>query len=217
MKFAKDRRMLIILIMVMATLACTLPFAKKDTTDYVAQAETEALTLGWTVYSNRGVQISLPSTYMLSEIEQDVPGIQSILEMLAGSQAGTSVENLMERFTDDVMMWGTNLDGNLTNPTRILILKNEALAKLPLALISLIDPSKISPKAGIIEETKMVLGGREVLQVTAIQEASAEAIYMLKDSDKLWIISFITTPDRITSSLPDFQRSVSTFRVITVE
>jgi hypothetical protein len=133
------------------------------------------------------------------------------------AQVGTGFETMISRMTEDVRMWGTNTDGNLTNPTRILIMKNDELAKLPLALISLIDPSKLSDQVGKIEETKLTLGGREVLRVIATQAESAEAIYLLKDSDMLWIIGFITTSDRLVEGLTDFDKSVETFRVISVE
>lgn len=217
MKNKNPHIFLVIVLLIASTLACSLPFGAKDTTDYVATAEVEALTLGWRLYTNQGVEIMLPNTYELGEIETDLPGIQSILEMVAGSQVGTGFETMISQLTEDVRMWGTNNDGNLTNPTRILVIKNDALAKMPLALISLIDPTKLSDKVGTIEETKLTLGGREVLRVIATQAESAEAIYMLKDSDKLWIIGFITTPDRLVEGLTDFEKSVETFRVISVE
>lgn len=209
--------LMVTVLLIASTLACNLPFGAKDTTDYTATAEVEVLSLVWRLYTNQGVQIMLPTTYELGEIETDIPGIQSILEMVAGSQVGTGLDTMISRMTEDVRMWGTNNDGNLTNPTRILVMKNDALAKMPLSLISLIDPSKLSDKVGTIEETKLTLGGREVLRVIATQADSAEAIYMLKDSGKLWIIGFITTPDRLVEGLTDFEKSVETFRVISVE
>jgi hypothetical protein len=209
--------LLVTVLLIASTLACNLPVGTKDTTDYAATAVVEVLSLGWRLYTNQGVQIMLPTTYELGEIETDVPGIQSILEVVAGTQVGTGFETMISRMTEDVRMWGTNTDGNLTNPTRILIMKNDELAKLPLALISLIDPSKLSDQVGKIEETKLTLGGREVLRVIATQAESAEAIYLLKDSDKLWIIGFITTSDRLVEGLTDFDKSVETFRVISVE
>jgi len=217
MKNKLQHIIIVIMLLIASTLACNLPFGAKDTTDYVATTEAETISLGWRLYTNQGVQIMLPATYELGEIETDLTGIQSILEMVASSQVGTGLETMISRMTEDVRMWGTNMDGNLTNPTRVLIMKNDILAKMPLALISLIDPSKMSDKVGKIEETKLTLGGREVLRITATQAESAEAIYMLKDSDKLWIISFITTPDRLAGGLTDFEKSVATFRVISVE
>lgn len=217
MRIKQTKIILVSMVLIFSILACSLPFGQKDTTDYIGQAESETLNLGWRLYTNQGVQIMLPTTYELGEIETDLPGIQSILEMVASTQVGTGFETMISRMTEDVRMWGTNIDGNLTNPTRILIMKNDILAKMPLALISLIDPSKLSKEVGVIEETKLTLGGREVLRVTATQAESAQAIYMLKDSDKLWIIGFITTPDRLAGGLTDFEKSVATFRVISVE
>jgi len=84
-------------------------------------------------------------------------------------------------------------------------------------LVSIIDPSVLGDKLGTIEQLKLDLGGREILRLTAIQGTSAQAIYMLKDSDRLWIIGFFTTSDKLESYLTNFEKSVATFQVILIE
>ncbi|MCJ7694290.1 MAG: hypothetical protein MUO40_02590 [Anaerolineaceae bacterium] len=200
------------------SMACSLPFGAQD--DFVAK-QTEAQILasedGFVPYMNRGVQIYLPYTYVLGEVEQDIPGLESILQMLAGTTVNSNVQSLIDSLINDVMMWGTNQNGDLSNRTRILILRNEKMAKLPLALVSVIDPSILGDKLGTIEQTKLDLAGREVLRLTAIQGTNAEAVYMLKDSDSLWFIAFFTTNNYLLPNLINFEKSVATFQVISVE
>ncbi len=217
MRFKKIFLLLVLLTLLGSVLACSLPFGIKDTVDEQAVAETEVQNLGWELYSNKGVQIMLPSTYQLGDIEQDIPEVDYVFQMFAQSQAAVDLQSFFDGLVKDVVIWGTNFDGNLTDPTRILIIRNKAFAIMPLSLFRLVDTTSLDDKVGVITETQLSLGGRDVLRYTTTQTDSAQAIYLLKDSERLWIISFITSPAQLNESLFDFEKSVATFKVNFVE
>ena len=217
MKFNKMRMVLVILTLILSTLACSLPFNVQDNVDEQATAVLEVQNLGWSLYANRGVQIMLPFTYLLADVEQEIPQLDSILQQLSGSQVGEGLNTFFEGLVKDIVMYGSNQDPRLNEPTRLVVIRNKSLAQFPLSMVSIIDPASFEDKMGEISETRLNLGGRDVLSITAIQENSAQALYLLKDSDRLWIITFITTPQEMTENLVNFEKSVATFTVTSVE
>ncbi len=217
MKLKKIFMALVLLTLIMAILACSLPFGAQDNVDEQATAVIEVQNLGWSLYANRGVQIMLPFTYLLGDVEQEIPQLNGILQQLAGSQVGEGLSTFFDGLVEEIVMYGSNQDPTLTEPTRLFIIRNKSFAKLPLSMASIFDPATFGDKLGEITETRLNLAGRDVLRFTAIQGNSAQALYLLKESDRLWIIIFATAPQQFAEELINFEKSVATFQVTSVE
>lgn len=192
-------------------------------TSEAAQTETEAVvesSPGTAVYSDKGVEITLPSTYRVGDVDKDLAILVEGLKAMSEEDAD-DIQALYEKNKDDIMLWGYDTDSPLSHQTSVLIMKNEEFAGMSLAVISAFANLLLSQEVDSISQQQMELGGRDVLRFETTSEnagvETAQAIYLLNDSGKLWLIGFFTNQEQFNTRLPSFDAAVASFTVVSVD
>ena len=238
--------------LILATLACRLPFgssgnavedpdvngqapdAEEPTEDPVV-VETEAIASGTeeetavasesggtAVYSDRGVEITLPSSYMVGDVEKDLAIlVEGLTAMSEDPEDAADLQALYEKNEEDIMLWGYDSNSPSSHQTSVLVMKNEEFAGMSLALISTVANVLLGDEVDSMSKESMTLGSRDVVRFETTSEnagvQTAQAIYIFNDSGKLWLIGFFTNLDQYEERLPSFDAAVESFTVVDVE
>jgi hypothetical protein len=253
----KSILLLVLFTLILATLACRLPFSGGDSDmdeevtqeiileepttsvqieetveetaaeDETVEAETaeaetvEAVTGGTETYSDNGVEITLPDTYMLGDAENDLAILVEGLMAMSDDEDAEDIEQLYENNKDDIIIWGYDTNSPVTHQTSLLVMKNEEFAGMSLALISAFANALFSSEVDSMQQETMTLGEREVLRfLTETENAgveTAQAIYLFNDSGKLWLIGFFTNQGQFDDRLPTFDEAAASFTVLPQE
>jgi len=240
---------LVVLVLILATLACRLPTFKSPvpTAEVVSDYdEEEEPTMGeeelpdveeetfepeeteeegavseeTRVLSDNGVEITLPNTYVLGDVEEDLAILVEGLKAMSEEDA-EDIQELYDNNKDDVILWGYDTNSPATHQTSLLVMKNEEFAGMSLAIISTFANVLLGSEVDTIQQEQLTFGEREVLRflttgVNAGVETS-QAVYLFNDSGKLWLIGFFTNSEQLEDRLPIFDAAVASFTVISVE
>lgn len=245
----KFSAILVFSTLVLAALACRLPFLSSDsdtvaettqesiqeepttstrieetvaTEEAAVEVETEEAAVGGTeVFSDNGVQITLPETYMLGDAENDLAILVEGLKAMSDDEDAEDIEQLYENNKDDIILWGYDTNSPTTHQTSLLVMKNEEFAGMSLALISTFANVLFGSEVDSMQQETITLGDREVLRfLTTTENAgveTAQAIYLFNDSDKLWLIGFFTNQEQFEDRLPTFDAAAASFTVLPQE
>jgi len=248
-KFVK----IVLLTLVMAALACRLPFSggDSDTDEEVnqeiikaepttstqieetieveeaaaeeetAEAETtEASSGGTKVFSDNGVEIALPDTYIPGDVETDLAILVEGLQAMSEEDAA-DIESLYENNKDDIILWAYDMSSPPTHQTSLLVMKNEEFAGMSLALIATFANVLFGSEVDSLHQETMTLGEHEVLRFLTTSEnagvVTAQAIYLFNDSGKLWMVGFFTNQEQFEDRLPTFDAAAASFTVLPQE
>ena len=239
------RRISLILIssaLILATLACRLPFSGSNSNaeveesaesadseqtveaeeieaeeDAAAEETAEAAAGGTRVYSDNGVEITLPDTYLLGDVENDLAILVEGLQAMSEEEDAEDIEQLYENNKDDIILWGYDTNSPPTHQASLLVMKNEEFAGMSLALISTFANVLLGSEVDSLTQATMTLGDREMLRFLTTSEnagvETAQAIYLFNDSDKLWLIGFFTNAEQFEDRLPTFDAAAESFTV----
>ena len=239
---------LILGTLVLAALACRLPFLGQsgeipeapegdvieDSTPLTVQptaqetdrpdpTETpteEALPAVPQVFSDNGVEITLPGTFVLGDAEEDLALLVEGLQALSEGET-QNIQALYEQNADDIMLWGYDTESPGEHTTSLLVLKNEEFAGMSLSLISVFANAMLGEEVESLDQERISLGGREVLRfLTTAENAgvdTAQAIYLFNEAGRFWVIGFFTNQAQIAQRLPVFDAAVASFTFLDVE
>jgi hypothetical protein len=172
------------------------------------------------VFSDNGVQITLPPSYELGDVDKDlailVEGLQALSE-----EEGQDIQALYDQNKEDLILWGYDTESPQEHMTSLLILKNEEFAGMSLTIISAFANALLGDEVDSINQERLELGGREVLRfLTTAENAgieTAQAIYLFNEAGKLWVVGFFTNQAQIDQRLPGFDAAVASIDILPVE
>lgn len=234
--------------LILATLACRLPFSKSsnavedtsvndpipdaeepdvvETEVVTAEAEEETVDVpessDTAVYSDRGVAITLPSSYRVGDVEKDLAIlVEGLTAMSEDPEDAADLQALYEKNEDDIMLWGYDSNSALNHQTSVLVMKNEEFAGMSLALISTVAKVLLGDEVDSMSKESMTLGSHDVVRFETTSEnagvQTAQAIYIFNDSGKLWLVGFFTNLEQFEERLPTFDAAVESFTVVNLE
>lgn len=233
MRFKMKKFYLILAIssLLLASLACNIPSFTEGTgsvttniqpqdTPIRAEEPSEEHSGGMEVYRDNGVEITLPDSYVLGDVERDL----AILgESLSGmnQEGGESLQELYENNKDDILMWGYDASGQSTQPTSFVVLKNEEYSGIPLMIISRFANRIFSEEVASFEQERMRLGERDVLRILAVTDNNgvdtSQVIYLFNESGNLWVVVFSTGLDQVDARLSTFDAAVQSVSILEVD
>lgn len=195
---------------------------EEETEEAAVEAEsTEAATGGTAVYSDNGVEITLPDTYIMGDVENDLEILVEGLMAMSEEEDAEDIQTLYENNKDDIILWAYDLESPATHQTSLLVMKNEEFAGMSLALIATFANILFGSEVDSLEQETMTLGEHEVLRFLTTSEnagvETAQAIYLLNDSDKLWLIGFFTNQEEFEDRLSTFDAAAASFTVLPQE
>ncbi|MDY6845544.1 MAG: hypothetical protein SVP52_00205 [Chloroflexota bacterium] len=169
------------------------------------------------VYRDKGVEITLPATFVLGDVEDDFEALMEEGQLVQGDQA-ESIKAIFENYKEDILLWGYDLQAGDQYGTSLLVMKNEQFAGMPLMIVSTFAKSIIGEQLDFVDQQQIKMENRDVLRFeTSTGELGVEnsqAFYLFNESGKLWIIAFFTDFDQIQDSLQDFDKAVESFRFV---
>lgn len=210
-----------------ASIACNLPSFADSTgsvteniqpqdTPISAEDPSEEHSGGMKVHSDNGVEITLPDSYVLGDVDKDL----AILgESLSGMNQGGGeiLQEMYENNKEDILMSGYDTSGQLTQPTSFVVLKNEEYSGIPLMIISSVANKILGENVDSFEKERLTLGERDALRFLASTEIddidTSQVIYLFRESGKLWIVIFSTRPDQVDARLSTFDAAVQSLLI----
>lgn len=192
----------VMLILIMATMACSLPLSQESVV--TSAAEIPALNEG--VYTetimNQGmrVEITVPESY---EIGANGNGLSSIIQDIQGQNVPNleSTEGLFESLDEAIVLWGYDRDTPGGLPSGFVLVKNEEFAFMPLGMLSMVAGTLLGDDVTIVSQERVTLGERDILRFTTRTDQAGlpatQLVYVFKELGQLWIAGFLTEPGRI--------------------
>lgn len=244
MKKSKNFLIWVTLALVLSTLACRLPFiGRADDTaadqqnkvtepadDEAASPEpddteaadvmTEEAVAETGVYSDNGVQMTLPGSYEMGDVENDLAILVEGLQTMSDENSN-DLQELYDNNKEDVLFWAYDTNSPGSHMTSVLVLKNEEFAGMSLTLIAAASNMLLGGEVDSMNQSRMTLGDKDVLRFQTTSEnagvSTAQAIYIFNEGGKLWLVGFFTNLDQLEERLPSFDTAVESFSYLPEE
>ncbi|HEY9121757.1 MAG TPA: hypothetical protein VIM80_02060 [Brevefilum sp.] len=169
------------------------------------------------VYEDNGVEMTLPATFILGDVENDFKSLMNQGQSLEDEQAQT-INGIFENYKEDILMWAYDPGSDGQYGTGLLVMKNDQFAGMSLMLISTFAKSIIGDQLDFVDQQRIKMDNRDVLRFETstgdMGVKSSQAFYIFNESGKLWIIAFFTDSEQIQESLLDFDQAVESFKFI---
>ena len=209
----KTRIPLILLVLMILTVACSLPsFGKKET----PAPPTPTPETGMQLYYGTGMQIMLPPSYVAEDIDSALPTIIATIKDFVGGESGP-LSGLVDSIEGNIGWYGYDSGTAAVYPTRLIILRNKAFSKLPISMITLGLEQVLGNDSALVDSDSIILGGRDVTRLSYSKDSTAWAAYLFKEADYLWLALYITTPANLAAEMDDYELSVGSIQIDAVQ
>jgi hypothetical protein len=208
--------LLVILMLVLAGLACNLPNQPR-TADIPEVSEpadgfrVESRILGEDIF-----RIAVPNSYFVGEAGPDLDALLEGLD-LSGVPLSRELQSLLGNTQDDILLWGYDAGSTAEVPTSFVVIKNDQFAFVPLGAISTFAGSLLGSNVTIIEEQRLTIAGRDTLRwVTVTSEAGSEftqVVYLFKVSGTLYMIGFNADQQEVYAQLAVYDTIVASLTI----
>lgn len=200
------------LVLVLATSACSLPFlnnSAEPASAAVTETAVEATPLpGMAVYAANGVTINLPESYELKDVDTMVSGNETF-------------QQLYQQYGDAIVLLAVDTASTTAIQDSVLVVKNETFASVPLGLLSTVAGSLLGDSATVLAQEELSLGGRDTLRLqTSVSSGDSPVtlvVYVFKEAGKLWMVGFLVDQEQMADPLPTSDAAVASFTVVNVE
>ena len=209
----KTRILLIVLVLSVLTTACSLPFLGKKENPI---PPTPTPDNGLELYYGNGMQIMLPRSYVAEDIDSALPSIITAIKDFIGGES-SPLAGLVDSLEGNIGWYGYDSDNAAVYPTRLVILRNKTLAKLPISMVTMGIEKMLGSQSALVDSDDIRLGGRDVTRLTYSKDDVAWAAYLFKEGDHLWMALYVTTPANLAAELEDYGLSVSTIKIDAVQ
>lgn len=208
----KTRTPLILLVLMILTMACSLPFGKKD----MPVPPTPTPDTGMQLYYGTGMQIMLPNTYVAEDIDSALPSIIATIKDFIGGES-SPLSGLVDSIEGNVGWYGYDGGTAAVYPTRLIILRNKTFSKLPVSMITLGLEQVLGNDSALVDSDSVKLGGRNITRLSYSKDTTAWVAYLFKEADYLWMTLFLTTPANMAAEMADFELSVGSILIDAVQ
>lgn len=209
----KTRILLIVLVLSVLTTACSLPFLGKKENPI---PPTPTPDNGLELYYGNGMHIMLPRSYVAEDIDSALPSIITAIKDFIGGES-SPLAGLVDSLEGNIGWYGYDSDNAAVYPTRLVILRNKTLAKLPISMVTMGIEKMLGSQSALVDSDDIRLGGRDVTRLTYSKDDVAWAAYLFKEGDHLWMALYVTTPANLAAELEDYGLSVSTIKIDPVQ
>ena len=209
----KTRIPLILLVVMILTVACSLPsFGKKET----SIPPTPTPDTGMQLYYGNGMQIMLPTSYVAEDIDSALPTIIATIKDFVGGESGP-LSGLVDSIEGNIGWYGYDGGTAAVYPTRLIILRNKAFSKLPISMITLGLEQVLGNDSALVDSESIKLGGRDITRLSYSKDSTAWVAYLFKEADYLWVALYLTTPANLAAEMDDFEFSVGSIQIDAVQ
>jgi ABC-type sugar transport system substrate-binding protein len=203
-----------LLALAVAVLACSFQMPQPAST--ITPEPTAVSMAGWQKFTGRGTEIWLPENYTGGDLSKNLDTIVSGLRNLGPDFE--SIANMIEQNPDIFVIWvfDSKVDAN-TLPTSVNIARQKVQSAVTVdAYLEALDQQL--PDAFIVTDKKKVqLGshdaGRALVEMELNGKNGIELVYVVRDLDMLWTVTYATDRSEFEQRLPIFEQSAATFQV----
>jgi len=205
----KKKLLLIVsaLSLLAAALACNLPLNPRP-----APEPTPTPDYGMVWYQGEGMQMLLPYTYAARNIQDDIPGILAVIRSFIG-EGPSPLSSLVENLEGNVAWWGYDAGAPAVSPVQLLVIKNEALEKTPVSLISTALRLFLGKNAESLQTSSYTINKRNITRFSYADDNNGWQAYAFKEQGRLWIALFITPPANLAAQQVYFDYSVNSMLI----
>ncbi|MBW6466922.1 MAG: hypothetical protein K0B06_10490 [Brevefilum sp.] len=208
--------LLVILMLVLAGLACNLPYQPREADVPEASDPVDGFRIESRILGEDLIKIAVPNSYYVGDAGPDLDALLGSLD-LPSVPLSLELQGLLENTQDDVLLWGYDAGSTAAVPTSFVVLKNDRFAVVPLGAISTFAGSLLGNNVTIIEEQRLTIGGRDTLRwITVTREAGIEftqAVYLFKASGTLYMIGFNANQGEVYAQLGVYDTIVASLTV----
>ena len=212
----KNKKLLILalLALAIAALACSFQMPQPAST---ITAEPTAMTLsGWQKFTGGGAEIWLPENFTGGDLSKNLDTIVSQLRKLGPDFE--SIANMIEQNPDVFVMWVFDSEvGSTGFLTNVNVTRQEVVSVVTVDAYLQAMEQQLPDAFTVTEKKKVRLGsyeaGRALLEMEINGVSGSELMYVVKDQNILWTITFATARSEFEQRLPVFEQSAATFQV----
>jgi hypothetical protein len=170
---------------------------------------------GWEKFTASGIEIWLPESFEGGDLENDLDVIVEKLKSLGSDFEG--IAQAIEANPSTFALWVFNTkvgeSGYLTNMN---ITTEKVLSTITLDTYVDAFKKQIPSSMSITDQQKVQLNQFEavrlVVETDVYNITAKELVYIVKDQNTIWAITYATSGDEFNSLLPVFEQSALTFK-----
>lgn len=195
---------LVSLALLMAILACNLPSLPSRTAN-TPEPQPEVLLPGWQYYDGEGVRINLPSDFEARDINTDLPRMVEIIKAILGEDSSV-YQLIADNLIDKIAWWGVNATENFESADKVLVYRNPGMNAIPISTLAGALSLVGGEQAGKLDTENLTLGARKVSRFSS--DAGAWAAYVFKEEGALWMVLYLSTPEKFDANLANYDKSM---------
>jgi hypothetical protein len=209
------RRLLICLLLFGSLLGCkqTAPTAQTPTSTAASPAETEA---GWKTIQGEGVVLSVPPGYEGGNPSTDLDRIETKLKE-AGADFSAEIQAIRQNSKAIALLAFDPKGATSQRITSINVTTLEMPQEIELEEFLKLASQQLASGAEVLEQKIIPLNqdraGRIVAKAKLGQTEVQPLFYLVPDGKKFWVITYSTTADEFDRRLPNFEKSIQSFKV----
>ena len=207
---------LILLTLILAGLACNLPYQNLAVDVPTATAPAAGYREETRVVEGNLITLSVPESYYVGSTVAELDDLVDNLGI-----GPVDLTGLLGGAQTDVLVWGYDDGSTAAVPTSFVVIKNEEYGAMPLGLISTLATPLLGSNVEILQENRLTIAGRDTLRwVTITREGGLEftqAVYIFKDSGVIYLIAFNADQQEVYAQLPNYDAIVASLRIEDLE
>jgi hypothetical protein len=197
------------LVLALALLACNLPSLNVHPSA-TPEPQAEVLLPGWQYYDGRGMRLYLPSDFAARDINADLPRMVEIIKAVLGEDS-TVYKMIAENLIDKIVWWGVNESEAFETADKVLVYRNPGLNSIPVSTLAGALTLVGGEETNKLESENLILGERKVSRFVSSSGERAMVAYVFKEEGALWMLLFLTTPEKLANNLGNFDKSMLYF------
>jgi len=202
--------------MISAKLTTQTPTATTVPTETPIPTATPDVLAGWNKFTGSGIEIWLPASFEGGDLENDLDVIVEKLKALGPDfeQVAATIEANPTAF----VLWAFDSKlGSTGYLTNVNIVKEQVVSAITLDMYAQALQQQLPSYLTISEQNQGKLDRYASLRLVLDTDISGtkgkELMYIIKDSNIIWAITFATALDEFEGRLPEFDQSVQTFNL----
>ena len=171
---------------------------------------------GWTKFEASGVEIWLPESFTGGDIENDLEVIVASIKSLGPEYE--QMANVIETNPSLFVIWAFDSDiGTTGYLTNVNVGHVPGLSAISLEMYIKMVEQQLPSAFSVVDSSIVQLGQYEAARMVIEFEISGiiakELMYVIKDNNTFWAITYATHSDEFEERLPLFEKSANTFYI----
>jgi hypothetical protein len=177
---------------------------------------TAAVLDGWEKFEGAGIELWLPESYEGGNLAEDLDVIVGNLRSLGPEFE--QMAQLIEQNPTAYVLWAFDSDvGSSGFLTNVNVTTEQILSAVTVETYMDAVSNQLPEQFQVLEQDMVTLGdyeaGRMVLELAMEGVTAKEVLYIVKDGNTVYGITFATGADEFEERLPEFEQSASSFTV----